>query len=273
MGLAPIVYECQSLWQVRPDPCQGRGMTTASLRVEITHHQELGFGGAIDMACDARIPDRTELLASKGVAAVLAQAGGGNGVARWAAEVCVLSFLADYYNTPERWDTTLACGRVLAALNSWLRSQSHALYRLYRRPLVSLSALVVKPGEAYVFHVGDTRIYRLRDADLEQVTRDHYLADRQQLSRAMGADDHLQIHARRLLAEIGDVYLLVNRQVHGFVLDSRLRRLLLLHETRLDEAARVMCVEALENGSDGNPTCQIVQVMDVGEVVAGVVRA
>ena len=35
------------------------------------------------------------------------------------------------------------------------------------------SALVIKDREAFFGHVGDSRIYRVRDGEIEQLTEDH----------------------------------------------------------------------------------------------------
>ena len=37
----------------------------------------------------------------------------------------------------------------------------------------TLSALVITPGEAHLGHVGDSRVYRRREGELELLTTDH----------------------------------------------------------------------------------------------------
>jgi serine/threonine protein phosphatase PrpC len=42
-----------------------------------------------------------------------------------------------------------------------------------RKMQSTLSALVITPGEAHLGHVGDSRVYRRRDGELELLTTDH----------------------------------------------------------------------------------------------------
>mgnify|MGYP000448089360 CR=1 FL=1 len=56
----------------------------------------------------------------------------------------------------------------------------------------TLSALILKGGEAHVLHVGDSRVSRLTAAGPEPLTEDHRVplpGDRSYLARALGTDD------------------------------------------------------------------------------------
>mgnify|MGYP000571974679 CR=1 FL=1 len=69
------------------------------------------------------------------------------------------------------------------------------------------------PLTVHLFHVGDTRIYRLRQGELKCLTRDHQTwASREKafLSRAMGADHSVDIDYRSLPVEVGGSSPLVN---------------------------------------------------------------
>jgi serine/threonine protein kinase len=75
----------------------------------------------------------------------------------------------------------------------------------------TFSALVIKSTTAHIFQVGDTRIYRLRANNLEQLTEDHRLwlaQDQSYLSRALGINSRVEIDYRALAVEVGDIFLL-----------------------------------------------------------------
>src|SRR6185295_2324047 len=136
------------------------------------------------------------LLSSKGIAIALADGIGSSDVSQVAAEFAVMAFLDDYYSTSETWSVRKSADRVLAAANSWLHSRtcdSAFRYDEDRGYVCTLSGLVLKGSTAHLFHVGDTRVYRLQgglqgDA-LEQLTQDHRVRvaqDESYLSRAVG---------------------------------------------------------------------------------------
>ncbi|MCJ7766391.1 MAG: hypothetical protein MUP09_10680 [Thiovulaceae bacterium] len=80
---------------------------------------------------------------------------------------------------------------MLTATNSWLYAQSRFHYDKDRVYVCALSAMIIRSMTAHIFHLGDSRIYRLRDNTLEQLTEDHRLwvaKEKSYLNRAMGID-------------------------------------------------------------------------------------
>ena len=63
-------------------------------------------------------------LARKGIVAAIADGVSGEGGGREAAEYSVRGLLADYYATPDTWETTVALDRVLNAINRWVIAQA-----------------------------------------------------------------------------------------------------------------------------------------------------
>ena len=121
------------------------------------------------------IPDEP-LLGMKGIAVALADGISSSDVSQIASESSVKSFLTDYYCTSEAWSVKTSAQRVLAATNSWLNSQTRQSQYLYDKDkgyVCTLSAMVIKSTTAHLFHVGDSRIYRVVGNALEQLTEDH----------------------------------------------------------------------------------------------------
>jgi serine/threonine protein kinase len=123
--------------------------------------------------------------------------------------------------------------------------------------------LVIKSTTAYLFHVGDTRIYRFRDGELEQLTLDHRVTisdEKNYLSRAMGIDVHLDIDYRSFPVETGDSFLLTTDGIHDFVDDSTLKRLLVENIDTPEEGVRAILQDAKSRESNDNLSAQILTV-------------
>jgi serine/threonine protein phosphatase PrpC/predicted Ser/Thr protein kinase len=217
-----------------------------------------------------RVPDEP-LLGSKGIAVALADGIGSSEVSQVAAEFAVMGFLDDYYCTSETWSVQRSVERVLGATNSWLHSRtrnSPYRYDKDRGYVCTLSALVLKSTTAHVFHIGDTRVYRLSGHSLEQLTQDHRVrvsADESYLSRAVGFNPQIEIDYRSLEIARGDVFVLASDGVYEHVDGRFVAAALRAAHGSPDEAARAIVAEAYRRGSADNLTVQIVVVEDIPE--------
>jgi len=210
-------------------------------------------------------------LTSKGIAIALADGISSSEVSHIASETAVASFLSDYFCTSDAWSVKQSAQRVLVAINSWLHAQTRHSPHRYDRDrgyVCTFSALVLKSASAHLFHVGDARIYRLRDGGLEQLTDDHRVrvsADTSYLGRALGIDRHLEIDYRTLPLAVGDLFLLVTDGVYEHIGARDVAQLVAEHGDDLDLAARRIVGQALANGSDDNLTAQLVRIDSLPE--------
>ena len=204
-------------------------------------------------------------LAVKGVALAVADGIGSSDVSQIASETAVASFLEDYYCTSDAWSVKTSVERVLTATNAWLHAQtrqSAGRYDKDRGYVCTLSALVIKSNTAYLFHVGDTRIYRVHSDGLEQLTTDHRVSispGQDYLARALGVDAHLEIDYRSEPLAPGDLFMLASDGVYEHVGAADVQRAL-SDSADLDAAARLLVGRALENGSRDNLTVQLVRI-------------
>ncbi|HHM04909.1 MAG TPA: bifunctional protein-serine/threonine kinase/phosphatase [Gammaproteobacteria bacterium] len=213
-------------------------------------------------ACGIRMPEDASLV-TKGIATVVADGVSGSEGGRAAAETCVQGFLSDYYSTPDSWTVKHSGQRVLTALNRWLHSEGLRRYAQDYCMLSTFSALVFKSTTAHLFHVGDTRVHRIRGGELECLTRDHQIwakGEKAFLSRAMGADMTVDIDYQALPLEVGDTFVLTTDGVHDYLGDKELLHLTAEHGNTPERAARALVSRALERGSHDNATCQILHV-------------
>ncbi|HHJ17826.1 MAG TPA: bifunctional protein-serine/threonine kinase/phosphatase [Gammaproteobacteria bacterium] len=239
----------------------------SELTVIAGQHSEAGIKESNDDSCGIRIPEGS-LLTSKGVAAVIADGMSGSEAGREAADSCVKGFLNDYFSTPDSWTVETSGEKILGALNRWLYSQGHQQYGTSKGLVTTLSVLVIKSTTAYLFHVGDTRIYRLRDYELEQMTRDHRVtinADKSYLNRAMGIDVNLDIDYHSFVVEKGDAYLLTTDGIHDFVDDTTLKRLALEHLKTPEDGVKTIVRKAALNKSNDNLSAQLLYITDLPE--------
>src|SRR5439155_17017728 len=127
----------------------------------------------------------------------------------------------------------------------------------------TLSAMVIKSTTAHLFHVGDSRIYRLSGNTLEQLTNDHRIVISSQqsyLGRALGVNPQIEIDYQMLRVEEGDVFVLATDGIYEHLNARRIAKAVNEGGADLDQAAKSIVHQAYEAGSDDNITWQIVRI-------------
>jgi len=131
----------------------------------------------------------------------------------------------------------------------------------------------------HLCHVGDSRIYRLRQGQLEQVTRDHSLInlyeDNPELAsrfgppnsnvivRAVGLRDAVDVDHRVIAMEVGDMYLLCCDGLTDMVDDWMLSEILADGaQGSIDECCEALVRAALSNGGVDNTTCIVLRIQE-----------
>ena len=208
--------------------------------------------------------DRTE-LDTKGMLLAVADGVSGSAGGREAAEYTVRGLLADYYATPDTWSIPLALDRVLNANNRWLMAQG-AAHRELAGMATTLSALVLRGARYYTAHIGDTRIYLLRNGRFARLTTDHVWDRpdmRHVLSRAIGLDAHLAMDYAEDHLQAGDVFVLVSDGVWEPLGNRAMRDLLARHDD-CQAAAQALAEAALAQGGQDNASALVVRVANPG---------
>jgi serine/threonine protein phosphatase PrpC len=141
----------------------------------------------------------------------------------------------------------------------------------------TFTGMLVFGGRVAIAHVGDSRAYRLRGPRFEPLTEDHsWVAAmvragaitpeeaatstrRNEILRAVGVEEHVQIDTRLALAEPGDVYLLSTDGLHGVVADDAIAGVLRA-EPDLTRAAQRLIEGALDAGAPDNVTAVLVRI-------------
>lgn len=218
-----------------------------------------------------------QLLENKGITAIIADGMGSCAFPKEASEYVVKGFFSDYYSTPESWTVKTSAAKVLTALNSWLYGKStdeHA-----KAYVSTFSTLIIKSTTAHILHIGDSRIYRLRDGCIEQLTTDHRIwisQEKNYLSRAVGVDLHLDIDYKTVDLETDDVFVMTTDGIHDYLSDHKIRDII-SQSANLNVLADQLISTALSSGSHDNVTCQIIHIeqlpsQQANEVINDLIR-
>ncbi len=238
------------------------------LKVSIGQYSNKGVKKINQDFHDIRIPAEPQLT-NKGIAIAIADGISSSQVSQEASKVSVTSFLEDYFCTSESWSVKKSASTVLKATNSWLYTKNRQdKYHLDKDKgyVCTFSTMIIKSTTAYILHLGDVRIYRLRDDNLEQLTTDHrvYIGEgKSYLSRAIGIDSVLNPDYDTFEVEKDDIYLFMTDGVYEFLSDEFMKEDLNKDIEDYDHVAKKFIYEAIKNNSDDNLTIQIVQVDDL----------
>lgn len=201
-------------------------------------------------------------LATKGPCAVIADGVSSAEAAAEASRFSVEEFIQDYYDSPDSWGVKTAGQNVLTSVNRTLYGRSQHSQQGGRGHLCTFSALIIKSDQAHIFHAGDSRIYRYRDGELEQLTQDHTIeiAEGQRyLSRALGMDLTLNVDYLETETQPHDLFLLCTDGITDYLSDETLSGLIRQNPDP-ENLADALANAALEAGSLDNISCMMVRV-------------
>jgi serine/threonine protein phosphatase PrpC len=212
------------------------------------------------------VTPENSVLSIKGALIAVADGISGNAGGGEASEMTVRTVSADYYATPDTWEPHHALDKVLTAANRWVQSQANA-NRDMAGMATTLSLLILRGQRYYSAHVGDTRIYLLRDGALKQLTTDHVWDRpdmRHVLKRAVGLDAHLSVDFGEGNLQAGDVFALLSDGVWDSLGEQAIHEGLNKFDTP-KLVAEYLTETALKKGSLDNSTAVIVKIADIGK--------
>jgi serine/threonine protein phosphatase PrpC len=244
------------------------------MQLNVGQYSIAGCKAQNEDAIGIRIPTGN-LLTTKGVAAVIADGVSAAEAGREASHTCVSNFLSDYFSTPESWSAKQSAQQVLTALNRWLYSRGQGFHDNREGYISTMSTVVFKSHTAHVFHVGDSRVYRLRAGVLEQLTQDHSSRvsnNHAYLARAMGLDVRLDVDYQAVPLLPDDLYLQTTDGVHDALSLDTIKGVLEDSSAMPPAKCQQMVEQALQNGSEDNLSCQLIHIKslpgaDIDEVI------
>ncbi|MEF1309430.1 bifunctional protein-serine/threonine kinase/phosphatase [Vibrio mytili] len=208
-----------------------------------------------------KYPTTRDELTYKGVVACIADGVSCSNQAQQASQTATTQFVTDYYATPLSWSIKRSASELLTSLNSWLYNQGKD--HLYHNGMVTtFSAVVIKSNTAYIFHVGDSRVYLFRDNKLTLLTRDHQRTNfghQHYLTRALGIDEKVEIDFQTLALTENDKLILTTDGVHETLTNEEMKQHALSIEG-CEELSQALCDAALSQGSSDNTSCIVLKV-------------
>ncbi len=214
------------------------------------------------------IPD-DHLLLTKGIAVAIADGMSGSDAGDIASNTAIKSFLSDYHSTPESWSVKKSASKIITSINLWLYHHGQKDYGSTKGMVTTFSSIIFKSTSAFIFHIVDSKILRIRDGKIKTLTNEHRIhisRDRDYLSRALGIDSILQIDYTMTDIRRGDYYFLATDGIHDFISDKALLEQVANSGENLDLTCKQIADIAWENGSDDNLTCQLVYIEQPGSM-------
>jgi len=133
-------------------------------------------------------------------------------------------------------------------------------------------------GGVYIGHVGDSRIYRIGQGRIAQVTEDHSLLNdylkmkqltpeeieafphKNVIVRALGMKETVKVDTSFLNLEQDEVFLLCSDGLSGMVRDGEINRIVNESGKNLEQACSELIAEANKNGGTDNITVILIRV-------------
>ncbi|MFV9615470.1 MAG: Stp1/IreP family PP2C-type Ser/Thr phosphatase [Gammaproteobacteria bacterium] len=162
----------------------------------------------------------------------------------------------------------------LANKNVHDSSQAHAQYRGMGTTVV---VVLFYDNRFTVAHVGDSRLYRLRDGELVQLTRDHSMVqelidrdcytseqtinslNKNLITRAIGVDSQVQIDLQEDVALANDIYLICSDGVTDMIEDDLIKSTMIKNSQNLEKATSEIIRLANEHGGKDNISALLVK--------------
>lgn len=134
----------------------------------------------------------------------------------------------------------------------------------------TVALLLLRDDIVTIAHVGDSRVYRLRNGRLELMTHDHSLLqeqidlgmlsakdaetshNRHLVTRGLGLRDDVDATVSECVARIGDIYLLCSDGLNDMVDDTDIELALNSLQANLPLAAKQLVMIANDNGGEDN---------------------
>ena len=210
---------------------------------------------------------------------------GGHAAGEVAARLAVETMLeavrrSSATETPSEFDPLIASSSLREAIDEANRRicESIASHEEQRGMGTTIAAVLAAGDRAVVAHVGDSRVYLLREGRLLRLTSDHSWVN-EQVKLGLLSDDAAQRHPMRNIVtralgsradvdvEIalesirrGDVLLLCSDGLNTMLADDEIRDLLGAHHDDPEAAARTLVAAANARGGDDNVTVIVVRV-------------
>jgi serine/threonine protein phosphatase PrpC len=220
-------------------------------------------------------PGDPELLSSKGMLFVVADGMGGHSGGEIASRLAVDVITRRYYQ--ETADVQASLKKAILEANGKIFDEAFKDRTLFGMG-TTCTALVLKEGKAFAAHVGDSRLYLLRNSEIYLLTEDHsavmqmvkkgllnleqarHHPDKNIILRALGSHATVEITTwnHPLPVRVGDQFLLCSDGLYDLVEDVEIKTILLKNQPHT--ACEALIALAKERGGHDNITVGIINL-------------
>jgi protein phosphatase len=165
--------------------------------------------------------------------------------------------LRAYRESPGSWGIPKRIYRAVQEANIEIHDIALVVPEL-RRMSTTLTAIAVDGGMVHAAHVGDTRLYLVRDHKIVQKTKDHTLADRCTLTRSLGRDLIAAVDRISFPVSGGDVLCICSDGLYKVLSDDELRDSMI--DADVDVACAALIDAANVRGTPDNLTVAVVRI-------------
>lgn len=218
---------------------------------------------------------------------VLADGMGGYNAGEVASEIAVLTLTAEITEAMRDKSLIKLMPGLLPEAQMLLRAVDRANATIYQisqdQPQcagmgTTLVVGIFTDDKLIVGHIGDSRLYRLRQGSLVQITEDHSLLQEQLnaglitaqqakvsinknlVTRALGIDPQVELEMQELDVQVDDVYLLCSDGLTDLVEDAVIAQILTGADSDIEYAAAQLVQSAIEQGGKDNISVVIAKV-------------
>jgi protein phosphatase len=228
-------------------------------------------------------PSDALALQRKGYLYVVADGLGGHNAGEVASASAVARLGEEYFSPSNHTRIEPALRQAVQAANLRIHELVH-LHPEYRSMETTLSAVAIAGAQAYVAHIGDTRIYHWRAGVLSQLTSDHSEAaelvrmkilkpdrvrdhpGRNTLTRTLGSRLIPRPDYLRRPVQAGDQFVLCTDGVWSEIEDVEIAAI--VGDAQPETACRELIDRALSRDSHDNVSVQIIRVRAIDDAIA-----
>lgn len=251
--------------------------------VELRVIPKLTFGAKTDMGKvrennedkhEFYVTENRAEIAAKGQVFVVCDGMGGHEAGQCASELATKTFIDVYRSHPSE-DIAVCAKSAITASTRFINDIALAIPS--RKGMgTTLSALIICQDQAMVVQVGDSRVYRLRNGELRQLTTDHTWVEetvaaglmnredaeqhpyRHVITRALGTERDVNPDIFIEFIEQGDQFMICSDGVTNHVQDDQIESILSTYSP--SESAWRLVGDALVGGGSDNATVIVVRV-------------
>lgn len=251
-------------------------------------HVELEFASKTDTGMVRSHNEDAIAISQQCGFAILADGMGGYNAGEVASQIAtsVLKEVLEERLLSKPWDTRFNRSRrlqrlIVEAINHANASiiEAARIEPTYSGMGTTLAMAMFHDDKLIVAHIGDSRVYRLRNSEITQLTRDHSLlqeqidagllteqearfsANRNLITRALGVDSEVDIELRECITAIDDIYVLCSDGLSDMLLNEEIIQILNDHAKELTVACDALVHTANARGGKDNISVVLTKVL------------